>query len=363
MAKKIFIGATEQHSGKTTMSVCLTHLARKRYRSVGFIKPVGQEYVQLGGLDVDKDTALLAETFGLREDLPLMSPVVARRDFTKEVLDGRVRVEDLTERILACVAELERRHDFLVIEGTGHGGVGAVIGLSNARVARLCGAPVLVVCKGGIGSAVDAVTLNLALYEKEGAAVRFVLANKLLPEKREQSLTYIRKAFAGQDLTVVGGLDWSPVLANPTLAQIARALGAKLQGDAAQRSRILHHIHLGAASTERCVELLENSTLLVTTSTRDELLVTFASLYALPEYHDRIAGLVIAGAAAVSRVSQQILDSSGIPYVRVTRTTGEVFSQVLDYTAKTGPEDAEKLAWIEEAGERMIDFSAIDARL
>ena len=65
----------------------------------------------------------------------------------------------------------------------------------------------------------------------------------------------------------------------------------------------------------------------------------------------------------MSRVSQQILDSSGIPYVRVARTTGEVFSQVLDYTAKTGPEDAEKLAWIEAAGERMIDFAAIDARL
>jgi phosphate acetyltransferase len=53
MAKKIFIGATDQHCGKTTMSLCLAHLARRRYGSVGFVKPVGQEYVQVDGLDVD----------------------------------------------------------------------------------------------------------------------------------------------------------------------------------------------------------------------------------------------------------------------------------------------------------------------
>ena len=39
MAKKIFIAATDQHCGKTTTSLSLLHLARKRYRRVGFIKP------------------------------------------------------------------------------------------------------------------------------------------------------------------------------------------------------------------------------------------------------------------------------------------------------------------------------------
>ena len=132
-----------------------------------------------------------------------------------------------SERILVCLAEPERRPDSLVIEGTGHGGVGAVIGLSNARVARLCGAPVLGVCKGGIGSAVDAVTLNLALYEKEGAAVASCSPTSSSPTSAS-SRSPTSAAFAGQDLTVVGGLDWSPVLANRTLAQIARALGSKL---------------------------------------------------------------------------------------------------------------------------------------
>ncbi|HXV21994.1 MAG TPA: AAA family ATPase, partial [Desulfuromonadales bacterium] len=39
MARKIFIAATGQNSGKTTTSLSLMHLARKKYGRVGFIKP------------------------------------------------------------------------------------------------------------------------------------------------------------------------------------------------------------------------------------------------------------------------------------------------------------------------------------
>jgi hypothetical protein len=359
MATKVFIAATAQHCGKTTMSVCLMQLARERYRSVGFIKPVGQEYVSVAGREVDKDTALFAGTFGLEADLAYMSPVVARHEFTRQVLDGVIRTEALRDRIATSVAELERRHDFLIIEGTGHGGVGSVIGLSNARVAALCRAPVLIVCRGGIGSAVDAVALNLALYRSEGARPRVVVANKLIPAKRAQALGYLGKAFGGSELTVIGGLDYSPVLANPTLASLSQLLGVTLAGDREQRTRIVYHIQLGAASTQRCVDLLARATLLVTTSTRDELIVTLASLYPLPEYRERIAGLVIAGRPDVSRVSQRILDASGLPYLRVPRPTGDVFHEVTEFVSKIGAEDREKLDWIREAGQRQIDFDAI----
>jgi BioD-like phosphotransacetylase family protein len=363
MAKKIFVGATDQHCGKTTMSLCLAHLARRRYGSVGFVKPVGQEYVQMEGLDVDKDVALMATTFGLEDDVRWMSPVVAKRDLSRAVLDGQVRTEELRDRILESVAELSKRHDFLVIEGTGHGGVGAVFGLSNARVARLCEAPAVVVCKGGIGNAHDAVALNLALYEREGARVAGVLANKLYPDKREPTLAYLRKAFRDEALLVLGALDWSSILASPTLAQMAKGLGEPLHGDHAQRNRIVHHIQLGAASTQRCVDMLKESTLLVATSTRDELVVTLSSLYGSPDYRAKIAGLVIAGRQPVSHVSQTILDQSGVPYIRREAATGEVFVKVMEHIAKTGPEDREKIETIQREGERLVDFDALDRRL
>ena len=41
MARKVFIAATGQNSGKTTTSLSLMYMARKKYKRVGFIKPLG----------------------------------------------------------------------------------------------------------------------------------------------------------------------------------------------------------------------------------------------------------------------------------------------------------------------------------
>ena len=49
------------------------------------------------------------------------------------------------------------------------------IGLNNARIARMLDAPVLLICGGGIGNAIDSVHMNVALYRQEGADVRMVL--------------------------------------------------------------------------------------------------------------------------------------------------------------------------------------------
>ena len=41
--------------------------------------------------------------------------------------------------------------DYVIIEGTGHAGVGSVFNLSNAQVARRLNAKVIIVAAGGIG--------------------------------------------------------------------------------------------------------------------------------------------------------------------------------------------------------------------
>lgn len=63
MAKKIFIAATGQNCGKTTTSIGLMHLAQKKYRRVGFIKPLGPKPTTFHRCTVDKDAALIAQVF------------------------------------------------------------------------------------------------------------------------------------------------------------------------------------------------------------------------------------------------------------------------------------------------------------
>ena len=359
MAKKIFIAATGQNCGKTTMSISLMHLARRKYDRVGFIKPIGPKIERYGKLKLDMDAVLMAKIYGLENDIELMNPVPLTRGFTRDFLDGKIDGRLLSENIVRSVAELERKYDLLIIEGAGHGGVGAVIGLSNAYVASLVKAPVMIVSGSGIGSVIDSVQLNLALYERERADVRLIMTNKLIAEKRDETLKYLKRAF-NYSLELSGGFNYSTILANPTLSHISKLLNLPLHGDPDVRNRIINDIQLGAASSQKVVDNLLDSTLLIVTSSRDELIVTLSSLYHIPEWKEKIAGIVIAGHATVSLISQQILDESGIPYIRIEETTANVFTALTEDVSKITAEDQEKLAWIHANAEHDIDFEMID---
>ncbi|OGR27564.1 MAG: cobyrinic acid a,c-diamide synthase [Desulfuromonadales bacterium GWD2_54_10] len=363
MCKKLFIAATGQHCGKTTISLSLMHLARQRYGRVGYIKPLGPKCQDFGGLLVDKDAALMARVFGLEDQIALMSPLVIGKGATKKFLDGELCSEWAMERIVNACRELESRCDLLLVEGAGHGGVGSVIGLNNADVARLLDAQVVMVAGGGIGSVIDSVRLNLPLYEKEGVDVRMLLVNKLLADKRESSLNYLSKYFAGSGIQVSGAFDYSPVLADPTLQSVSKLLDFPLQGDLRQKQRIIHHLQLGAASSQKVIDNLLESTLVVTTSSRDELLVTLSSLYNIPAFRHKIAGIVIPGHAPVSAITQRIIDDSGIPYIRIEQTTAEVFIALNGHVSKISAEDTEKISLITSQAEQVIDFDAIEGLL
>ncbi len=363
MARKVFIAATSQNSGKTTTSLSLMHMARKTYGRVGFIKPIGPKPAEYDGIPADKDAIVMARVFGLENDLRLMSPFVLRPGDTRRILDGEISRESIRERILASIAELDAKNDFLIIEGAGHSGVGSIFGFGNAKIARAAGSPVLMVAGGGLGNVVDSVHMNLALFEKELVPVRAVLANKIIPEKREQTLHYLRLAFEGQPFGVIGGFNYQPTLANPTLRRIANVLGIPLRATDEEAHRIVHHVQIGAASTQRVAELLQESTLVIVNSSRDELLVTLANLYQIPEYRQRLAGIIIPGVGDVSRIAQTIVEASGIPYMRAGRTSTEVFEVINDDVSKLTAEDTHKIELITQLAEKRFDFNAIDGLL
>src|SRR6185369_12065811 len=148
MCKKIFIGATGQHCGKTTISLSLMFLAREKYKRVGFMKPIGPKCIEFNGLTVDKDAAMFASVYNVEQDVALMSPMTLTAGTTRRFLDGEVDLSAPRDAILKACAELEQKNDFLIIEGAGHGGVGSVVGVNNARVARMLDVPVLMVTGG-----------------------------------------------------------------------------------------------------------------------------------------------------------------------------------------------------------------------
>jgi 8-oxo-dGTP pyrophosphatase MutT (NUDIX family) len=86
MAYKIYVSATDQNAGKTTISIALLHLARNAGMRIAFIKPVGPKPVHYDGGKIDKDALTVAQVFALEAQLELMCPVVVTRGMTQQAI-------------------------------------------------------------------------------------------------------------------------------------------------------------------------------------------------------------------------------------------------------------------------------------
>jgi BioD-like phosphotransacetylase family protein len=162
---RIFVAATRQDDGKTTTSVGLFAALQKRLPNIGYIKPVGQRFVEVEGLKIDEDSVLINDTYRVRTPLRAMSPIAVEPDFTRRYLSGG-NTKQLHDEVQRAFDEASWEKDFVIIEGTGHAGVGSVFDLSNAQVAKLLNSQVIIVSQGGIGKPIDEISLNLALFEK-----------------------------------------------------------------------------------------------------------------------------------------------------------------------------------------------------
>src|ERR1700759_3194832 len=185
---RIFIAATRQKEGNTPPSLGLVSALQQYYPRIGYIKPVGQRFVEIAEQKIDEDTVLMDSVFRLNCPLVDMSPIAVEPDFTRKYLQSSNN-EALVKRIHKAFDRVAWEKDFVLCEGSGHAGVGSVFDLSNAQVAKILGAKVIIVTQGGIGKPIDEVALNQALLEKEGVEIIGVILNKVLGTK----IDYIRE--------------------------------------------------------------------------------------------------------------------------------------------------------------------------
>src|SRR5213592_1282140 len=163
---RVFIAATRQNEGKTTPSLGLIAALKQHYPRVAYIKPVGQRFIEIEEQKIDEDTVLMDSVYQLNCPLVDMSPIAVEPDFTRKYLQSS-NYDVLVKRIQNAFDRVAWEKDFVLCEGSGHAGVGSVFDLSNARVAKIVGAKVIIVTQGGIGKPIDEVCLNQALFEKE----------------------------------------------------------------------------------------------------------------------------------------------------------------------------------------------------
>jgi dethiobiotin synthetase len=230
----IYITGFRQHAGKTVTSLGILSCLRKIMdpSRIAYIKPVGHELITLpDGYQVDKDADILRMFSGIPDiDLHGVSPVKLGSGFTQEFLaaDDQLReTRRLQDAILSCLDSLSNK-DVIIAEGTGHPGVGGIVGLSNADVANLMNANMIFLSGGGLGKALDMLEVDLSYFLYKKSRVRGIIFNKVIPDKiatmerlvTEDLLNSKYGAFAGT-LKILGFLPEIMDLSRPSMRTIA----------------------------------------------------------------------------------------------------------------------------------------------
>src|SRR5215510_6073328 len=110
---RVFIAATRQNDGKTTTSLGLIAALQKIYPRIGYIKPVGQRFVEIEENKIDEDTVLMDSVYRLGCPLPAMSPIAVEPDFTRKYLE-KANKEALVARIESAFDRVAWERDLVL---------------------------------------------------------------------------------------------------------------------------------------------------------------------------------------------------------------------------------------------------------
>lgn len=228
MLKRVYVAATSQHIGKTTSTLGLVKAISNKGINVGYCKPVGQEGIldEEKNVYVDKDAVLFAQVMKFEIEPHLHSPVILGPGATTAYLDNPEGF-NYEEDILRAAKILDERHEITIFEGTGHPGVGSVVNLSNADVAKKLGASVILVVEGGIGNTIDRLKLSLTIFQEQEIPVLGVIVNKVMPTKYDKVKYYVGKKLEEWQIPLLGVMPYDKTLLYPLFDMICKAIDGR----------------------------------------------------------------------------------------------------------------------------------------
>ena len=341
--KKLFIAATSQNDGKTTVSLGLIRNFQTRFKRVGFIKPIGQRYLEEEGLKIDEDSILIEEVCGIKCGLKDMSPIAVEKGFTEKYI-ARPDKNIITRQIKDAYRRVSKRQNLVIIEGTGHAGVGSVFDHSNAKVARLLGSKVLLISSGGVGRPIDEIILNKALFDREGVKLLGVIVNKVLPSKFDKISRLVKKGLESRGIKVLGVIPYDPMLARPSIEQILEETNFELLCGKEYVEKYVSSVIVGAMDSKDAIKYIVDDSLIITAGDRQDMIITALQCFRnSDEKKLKISGLILSCGIIPDEPIMNMLNKAQIPVLLAKSDTYDVATTIHDLTIKIRPQDTDKI--------------------
>jgi BioD-like phosphotransacetylase family protein len=357
--KNIYLSSIHENAGKTTVSLGLYSALKNHRLKISFMKPIGQKFVSERNLKIDKDSYLIGKVFRCDRQFKAMSPVTIGRGYTEQYI-FHPRKDELGTTIAKSFQALIKGKDAIIIEGTGHAGVGSVIDYSNADVAALLGSKVIIISEGGIGKAIDEIVLNKGLFDLKNVDILGVIINKVLPEKYDKIKNTLGQGLENKGIRLLGIIPLDPLLSSPTVEQVCDRLGLQLLCGKKSISRRVKHTIVAAMEPHNMINYLKDGALVVTSGDRvDNILLAVSSHLVRDGRSFQISGIILTGGLLPSPEIVDLLKKSRMPILVTKQDTYTVAAKIENLICKIQKSDKDKIQEATRLVKKYVDIEAI----
>ena len=288
-----------------------------------------------------------------------MSPIAVEKGFTERYI-VKPDKKGITRKIKESFNRVSKRKELVIVEGTGHAGVGSVFDHSNAAVARLLGCKVILISSGGVGRPIDEILLNKALFEREGVKLLGVIVNKVLPSKFEKINRLVRIGLEKKGINVLGVLPYDPMLSRPTFEQIIEETDFEVICGKEFLEKPISKVIVAAMEPGEAVRYITEGSLMITPGDRRDMIE--AALNSFCEDGNKklkVSGMVLTGGIMPDSGLMELLQKTQIPVLLAREDTYDVATTIHDLTVKLRPCDEDKISAVVRLIRESVDLKKI----
>lgn len=341
MLKNLYIAAIEPSSGKSLVLLGLMELLSKRVPRLGFFRPIIHD-----GHYADNDIELVSSRYtpGFPDTAYFGMTHTRARQL---IADGQF--DELLQEVIEKYKSLERQCDFVVCEGVNPTDIDpALVDNFDTRMANHLAAPILAIANAD-GKTTEEIMADVRTeheaYLAAGCTIMATIVNRVAVTQVSLVRERLESLWPGDRPVFV--LPEEPLLTQPTIAEISKALNADLvYGNREQLNREVSGFKVAAMEVPNFLTRIQEGNLVITPGDRaDIVLACFAS--SLSNQAPSVSGIVLTGGLTLAPALKQLMEGLSpwnIPILSVetdTYTTAQQFNLV---QAEITPDNQRKIA-------------------
>lgn len=241
----LYVGSTQEYSGKTLLSLALAKLWAARGRSVGYVKPLGKLPAVEEGRLVDDDASFLAKELGLPFPPEAVCPAVITQDLLMAAYRGEpLRLREKVER---AVRDAAARRDVLLLGGAANLRDGIFLGLCPLELIRTFDCAALLVDRFDGERSMDQILWASRVL---GERLLGVVLNRIAPAQEAFVRDPVAPHLASRGIRVFGAVPVDPLLDSVSAGVLAAALPATVEAGAGRLDAMIERFCVGAMDVE-----------------------------------------------------------------------------------------------------------------